>query len=1000
MSATPPPSVASRQPGALLRSFVPFDRLSEETAAKLEPLLEARRYRLGQTLMRPDVMPEGLLFLVRGTLRSLGPDPVGQGLLTLERPASGSLHGWAGLLRGQPCEHLRATEEVEALLLPAVAFADLLQGHPSLSQWFQEALNLPELHALLLALAEQDPGWLPLLQAGPQALEGVRVVSQPAGSPGGGDGLALPPDYRWFISSGGPLASAWRDHPLSERGATEPWLRLVGFPDRDPAEHDPFLELGDNNSEDVQPAEWVEAGVVGEMEGYSASPEPPAPRAPGRAGVLELSRASGAREIPMAVCRSLARYFGVPINGDALRDQVDAVLRRQEQLSLVNLGQILDALGLRVMLSRVPHDRLHRVATPAVLMQNGHIGVVDGVDADGVVRLLEAELGLLRVPSADLVTHDGGLVELLLLERKSDAKEQTFNWSWYWPLLRKHRRALVEVLLASAAINLLMLATPLGFRLLLDTASQSNIGSLVSIAAVMLLAALGVGLIRTLRSYIFTETANRIDQEAKTLILDQMVRLPQGFFDSRPVGQVTFYFNQLDRLREFLIGQSLPLLIDTLFSFLYVAILLSISPLLTLVVLSTLPLMVALTLLSNPLVYSQIKRSMAESMRTHAYLTEAITGIQTIKSQNAETKTRWEFQNRYARYLGEDFKLRITRETISNLGAFIGQLNGVLVIAVGIWLVIEQKMTIGDIIAFRILDSYITNPLVKLAGTWQQFQVSRQQMRMVADVVDRTPEQSAEEALNIPMPPLEGLVQFVDVGFRYGDDGPMSVQGVNLEIPVGSFVGLVGGSGSGKSTLLKLLPRFYRPLEGRVLIDGLDINKLELYSLRRQIGVVPQDSLLFDGTIRDNLLMVKPDATADELIRAARIACAHDFIMEMPKGYNSSVGERGAGLSGGQRQRLALARAVLQNPRMLILDEATSALDARTERQVCINLFEAFRGRTVFFITHRLSTVRPADFIVLMDRGAVMEVGSHKQLMGSRGWYYALYESQNQEGVT
>jgi ATP-binding cassette subfamily B protein len=243
-------------------------------------------------------------------------------------------------------------------------------------------------------------------------------------------------------------------------------------------------------------------------------------------------------------------------------------------------------------------------------------------------------------------------------------------------------------------------------------------------------------------------------------------------------------------------------------------------------------------------------------------------------------------------------------------------------------------------------------------------------------------------------------VQFVDVTFRFSNDGPMVLQNVNLEVPVGSFVGLVGGSGSGKSTLLKLLPRFYRPLDGKVLIDGLDINKLELYSLRRQIGVVPQDSLLFDGTIRDNLLMVKPDATADEMIRAARIACAHDFIMEMPKGYNSSVGERGAGLSGGQRQRLALARAVLQNPRMLILDEATSALDARTERQVCINLFEAFRGRTVFFITHRLSTVRPADFIVLMDRGAVMEVGSHKQLLAQQGWYFALYQSQNQEGVT
>ena len=185
-----------------------------------------------------------------------------------------------------------------------------------------------------------------------------------------------------------------------------------------------------------------------------------------------------------------------------------------------------------------------------------------------------------------------------------------------------------------------------------------------------------------------------------------------------------------------------------------------------------------------------------------------------------------------------------------------------------------------------------------------------------------------------------------------------------------------------------------------MLIDGLDIGKVELYSLRRQIGVVPQDSLLFDGTIRENLQMVKPDATAAELIRAARIACAHDFIMQMPQGYNSSVGERGAGLSGGQRQRLALARAVLQNPRLLILDEATSALDASTERQVCINLFEAFRGRTVFFITHRLSTVQPADMIVLMDRGAVMEQGTHRQLMQRRGWYYALYRSQNQEGLS
>ena len=554
--------------------------------------------------------------------------------------------------------------------------------------------------------------------------------------------------------------------------------------------------------------------------------------------------------------------------------------------------------------------------------------------------------------------------------------------------------------MTSAAINLLMLANPLGFRLLMNVSHQSNMGSLVSIAAIMLICAVGVGVMKTLRTYIFTEAANRIDQDAKITILDQLVRLPQGFFDSRPVGQVMFYFNQLDRLREFLVGQSLPLVIDAIFTPIYLAILVSISPLLTLVTLSTLPLILGLTIAANPLVYSQIKRSMKESVRTFSFLNEAITGIQTIKSQNAELKTRWEFQNRYARYLGEDFKLRLSRETVGNLAEFLQSINRVLVIGVGTWLIMQKSMNIGDMFAFFILDGYVTGPLVKLANTWQQFQQTSQQLEMVADVMDRVPEQTNAEALNIPMPPLQGRVQFVDASFSYSDDGPEVLQRVNLEVPVGSFVGMVGGSGSGKSTLLKMLPRFYKASSGKVLIDGLDINKVELYSLRRQIGVVPQDSLLFDGSIRDNLLLVKPDATAEEMMRAARIACAHEFIMEMPKGYNSDVGERGAGLSGGQRQRLALARAVLQNPRMLILDEATSSLDARTERQVCINLFEAFRGRTVFFITHRLSTVRPADFIVLIDRGAVMEVGSHKELINKQGWYYALFNSQNQEGLS
>ena len=695
---------------------------------------------------------------------------------------------------------------------------------------------------------------------------------------------------------------------------------------------------------------------------------------------------------------ALANYFNVPINRDALGNRVDALLRQQQQLNLVNLGQLLDALGLRVMLTELPRNRLARVAPPALLAQNGHFALLEGVDPDGQLRLLEPELGPLRIAAQQLGDARNGLVPLLLLERKQDAKEQRFNWGWYGPFLRGHQRALIEVLALSIVINLLTLVTPLGLQQLIDqVVHQDNLNALISISTLLLLAAATRGVMKSLRSYIFTDTTNRIDQDTKSTILDQLVRLPQVFFDTRPVGQVIHYFHQLDRLREFLVSQSITTAVDFLFSFLYLAILLSISIPLTLASLATLPLMLILAIVSNPLMRAQINRSMGESVKTYSYLNESITGIQTIKSQNAELKTRWEFQNRYSRFIGEDFKLRVTRESLSNLAEFIHDLNSLVVVGVGIFLVMNNQLSLGSFIAFRIISGYITGPLVKMVQTWQQFEQSSASLRMVADVVDRPTEQSPSEALNIPMPPVVGQVVFVDVGFRYSDEQDQILNGVNLEVPTGSFVGLVGGSGSGKSTLLKLLPRFYRPNTGRVLVDGLDINKVELYSLRRQIGVVPQDTVLFDGTIRDNLLMVKPDASAAELMAAARIACAHDFIMNLPKGYNSDVGERGAGLSGGQRQRLALARAVLQNPRLLILDEATSALDARTERQVCLNLLEAFRGRTVFFITHRLTTVQPADLIVLMDRGAVMEAGTHQELMGRRSWYFALYQSQQQE---
>jgi ABC-type bacteriocin/lantibiotic exporter with double-glycine peptidase domain len=319
------------------------------------------------------------------------------------------------------------------------------------------------------------------------------------------------------------------------------------------------------------------------------------------------------------------------------------------------------------------------------------------------------------------------------------------------------------------------------------------------------------------------------------------------------------------------------------------------------------------------------------------------------------------------------------------------------VLWVGSYLVLDGKLTLGQLIAFRIVSGYVTSPLLRLTQLWQNFQETALSLERIADILDTPMESTEIDRGNIPMPTIRGKVKFDNVSFRFAPSGALNLDGISLEFTAGKFIGIVGQSGSGKSTLMKLLPRLY-PLEsGRILVDDYDISKVELYSLRQQIGIVPQDTLLFEGSVQENIALNYPDATTDQIIQAAKVAYAHDFIMELPNGYNSFVGERGASLSGGQRQRIAIARTILQNPRLLILDEATSSLDYESEHQVCSNIADAFAGRTVFFITHRLTTIRNADIILMMDRGIVAELGTHDELMALQGRYYCLYQQQESQ---
>ena len=927
----------------------------------------------GEELLAPGQPAPGIWWIESGSLRSLACLPPSQQWRTVERHTAGDLVGWLSWLHQRPIEHLRAAEPSSLRFIPAAELRQLWATEPALRQWCAEQTPAIEAVHLLQQLAHADQGRNDQLEQWQQLLPQLRwlVGSNPTPADLDGPGHWYRPDgSRW--DEEGPATH--EEHPQQ---------RLIWLP-----------------SPQLQRSQAMVKAEIGEL--LTAASDPALLPSLVTPEVFELPRASGTRDIPLAICQAIALHYGVPFNRDSLLDQIDALLERQPQLNLFNIGQLISSLDLSVSLTEIPLAQLQRIPTPAVLEHQGHFAVLEGVEDDGRLRLLEPELGPLVVPAAALLPEGAERLSLILARRRPGSKERRFSWGWYGPYLAPHRQELIQVLACTAVTTVLGIVIGLGiFRMIqAQSGGTDSIDGVISIGIILVVACVLEAIVSALRSLIFTGVANRVDMDTRETILDRLVRLPQGFFDERPVGRITFYFNQLDRLRDFLISKALTAILDFGFSFLFLIVLWWISPTLTLITISSLPLFVVLAFIANPLIDNQIGRTVEEGVKTNSYLTEAITGIQTIKSQNAELKTRWEFQQRYSRFIGEDYKLKVSGETIQALAKFISELTQIAQMVVGIYLISKGELNIGALFAFRIMGGKVTGPMIQLVQTWQQFKIQSRNLTLAADVVDRPTEQSAQQATNIPMPPIGGAVSIQQVDFNYTNTGPQILHNVSLEIPQGTFVGMVGGSGSGKSTVLKLLPRFYEPGSGRILIDGMDINKVELYSLRRQIGVVPQDSLLFDGTIKDNLLMVKPDATAKELIRAATIACAHDFIMAMPQGYNSSVGERGAGLSGGQRQRMALARAVLQNPRLLILDEATSALDARTERQVCRNLFEAFRGRTVFFITHRLSTVRPADTIVLMDQGAVMEMGNHNELMQRQGWYYALYQSQSQEGVS
>ncbi|MEC4814303.1 MAG: peptidase domain-containing ABC transporter, partial [Scytonema sp. PMC 1069.18] len=703
--------------------------------------------------------------------------------------------------------------------------------------------------------------------------------------------------------------------------------------------------------------------------------------------------ATNPQDSVLACFQMLSQYFNIPLRRDILRQVMSKQMTHNRGLTLQFCGAIAESLGLTTQIVKVPVTTIPQLQMPvmitwqdsfAIIYQNYHQKLLVAIP----------EIGLVHRKITDFAQVWGNNGEVLLLQPNKHTPKSRFGLRWFIPALKHYRKVLIEVLVASMVVQIFGLVNPLATQVIIDKVIVGNSPDSLEVFGIfVLVVAIAEAVLTAIRTQLFVDTTNRIDVSLGSEVINHLVRLPLSYFERRSVGELATRVGELENIRQFLTGTALTVVMDAVFSVVYILVMGIYSPVLTIVALATVPLFALLNLFVSPVMRRRLQTKAERNAETHSYLVEIMTGMQTVKAQNLELRSRYSWQERYTRYINAGFKTVSTQTTASSISSFLNKFSSLLVLWVGAYLVLHQQLSLGQLIAFRILSGYVTSPLLRLVQLWQNFQETALSLQRLSDILD-TPQETESDTQNILMPKIIGNVRYENLSFSFNQLGQLQLRNINLDIPARTFVGIVGQSGSGKSTLLKLLPRLYEPQSGKILIDGYDINKVELYSLRRQIGVVLQDTLLFEGTVRENIALACPDASDEEIIAAAKVAFAHDFIMNLPNGYNTQVGERGSGLSGGQRQRIAIARTVLQNPQILVLDEATSALDYNAEAQVCRNLAIAFQEKTVFFITHRLSTIRRADLILVMDSGVVVEQGTHAELISRKGYYYCLERQQ------
>jgi subfamily B ATP-binding cassette protein HlyB/CyaB len=713
----------------------------------------------------------------------------------------------------------------------------------------------------------------------------------------------------------------------------------------------------------------------------------------GHGSGIDLHEELGASEDEALDCFvALLGFLGKPAEKGQLRHLLG---KHGEAVTPEDLVKLAKRLEVKARVVRAGTAGLANYPLPAIACLVGErYTLLLKADDERVLRFDPGQDRPVPQPIGEFGSEYSGQLLLMTTRERIAGAARSFDISWFIPALVKYRHLLRDVLIASFFLQLLALVTPLFFQVVIDKVLvHKGITTLEVLALGLLVVSVFEVLMGGLRTYLFSHTTSRVDAELGSRLFGHLTHLPLAYFQARRVGDSVARVRELETIRDFLTSSAQTVVLDLFFGIVFLAVMWIYSPALLLIVLITLPLYAIVVMVVGPVLRRRLDEKFIRGAENQSFLVEAVTGVETMKALAVEPQMQNRWDRQLAGYIQSSFRAGMLANWGSQSIQLIHKLATVALLFFGARLVIDGKLTVGELVAFNMLAGQVSGPVLRLAQLAQDFQQARIAVDRLGDILN-SPTEPAASPSRSSLPAVEGRIALEHVGFRYRPDGQEVLAGISLDISPGEIVGIVGPSGSGKSTLTKLIQRLHTPERGRVLVDGVDLSMVDPSWLRRQVGVVLQESLLFNRSVRENIALADPAMPMSRVVEVARLAGAHDFILELPEAYDTRIDERGGNLSGGQRQRIAIARALATDPRILIFDEATSALDAESEEIIQQNLWQMASGRTVLIIAHRLSAVRQANRIITLERGRITEVGTHEDLLRAGGRYSLLYTKQ------